>query len=116
MAYTWFSRRQPRPQRDRHNEDAPTWGRSRHDEVNTYKVDIAEELDDSETASSLSIADRVGMTVDSSSVTSAGLITVTISAGGDGHLRAKVTTSDSRVLVFPMQWRRIYSSQADPYR
>lgn len=116
MTATAF-RRPPRPpQRDWTAGGAPTWVRHRHDEVRTYRADIGDELDSGETADSVTIRDRVGVTVDSSSVSSAGLVEITVSQGGNGSLTAMVTTSGARELPVPMQWRAAYPSTYPPGR
>ena len=108
MAATAFSRRPNPPQRDYTRGNAPTWERHRHDETETYSAEVS--LDAGETASSVTIRDRVGVTVDSSAVTSAGVVSVTVSAGGDGSLIAMVTTSDGRELPVRMQWRAAWAA------
>lgn len=93
--------------------NADTWIRYRHDEKDTYKSYA--KLEGTETASSVEIKDRYGVTVDSSSVASDGLVSVTISDGGFGRLIAMVTTSTGRIIAVPMQWRKAYRNSADGY-
>ena len=103
------------PQRDWTRGGAITWPRSRIDEVDTYRADLADWLDDSETCSSVTAVDTTGVTVSSITVTSAGVISVTLSRGGNGSLGARVVTSASRVKVVPMQWRAAWAGAADAY-
>jgi len=95
--------------------DAWTWPRHRYDEVDTYRVDLADQLGASETASSVTAVDKVGMTVASITVTAAGLIEVNVTNGGNGSLNARVVTSDSRVISVPFQWRATWPGSRDAY-
>ena len=116
MAATGFFRRPSPPQRDYTRGGAFTWERTRHDETRTYRVDLSDTLESGETCSSVAINDRAGVTVDSSAVTGAGVLSVTVSEGGDGSLIAMVTTSSSRVLPVPMQWRAAWpAGRSDRY-
>lgn len=115
MAATGIQRRAPRPQRDYTRGGAWTWPRNRSDETDTYRVDLADMLDSGETCSSVTAVDRDGVTVDSIAVTGAGLLSVTVSDGGNGFLRARVVTSASRILAIPMQWRATYPGASDLY-
>ncbi|NJK31516.1 MAG: hypothetical protein HC927_03315 [Deltaproteobacteria bacterium] len=100
--YTGPERAQ-KPYRDTFQGDAITWPR-RYDETKTYKVDLSDQLDSGETCSSVAMADVSGPTISASSVTPAGVISVTVTKGG-GTATARVTTSASRILEFPLQWR-----------
>ncbi len=100
--YTGPARAQ-KPYRDTFMGDAITWPR-RHGETKTYQVDLSDQLNSAETCSSVSMADVAGPTISASSVTSAGVLSVTVTKGG-GTATARVTTSASRILEFPLQWR-----------
>jgi hypothetical protein len=93
-----------------------TWIRYRHNEKDTYPLDMSGRLEGGETADSIEILDRYGVTVDSSSVNSAGVISITISEGIEGTLKAKVTTSGGRELIERFQWRSGDRNTRDTYR
>lgn len=117
MAATAYHPRAPRPQRDYTAGGAHTWPRTRYDEVDTYPVDISdlEAIKNGATCSSVTAVDREGVTVSSISVTSGGVISVTVSSGLGGSLGARVVLSNSDVVVVPMQWRGPVHARRDPY-
>jgi hypothetical protein len=89
-----------------------TWERSSTNENNSYSIDISGILDSGETCSSVALENTYGVTVGTASVTSAGVVTVPVTAGGDGGTRALVTTSASRVLPVLFAWRANYDSDS----
>lgn len=106
-------KRAQRPHVDAFEGDAITWPR-RYDETDTYQVDISDQLNSGETCSSVSMQDVAGPTISTSSVTSAGVVSVTLTKG-HGKATARVTTSASRVLEFPLQWRATDRAAIDAY-
>ena len=103
MATPYIRRPRASPYRDPMMSGAYTWLR-RQDETDTYSLDIAGLLDSGETCSSIALADTSGPTISSPAVTSAGVLSMTVSSGS-GTTTARVTTNTARIIEIPLQWR-----------
>lgn len=99
MAATAYYRRKKRPYRDRLAGDAWTWDRDRYDEVKVYDLDISELLETNERCYGVTAEDRYGVTVPSITITAAGVLKVKVSAGSEGGLKAKISTSRAPVTL-----------------
>lgn len=113
MAVTYAHERAQAPWRDHRNGNAITWARD-NDDTDTYRVDLADWLDASETCSSVTAVNVSGPTISAITVSGAGLLAVTVTAGS-GFATARILTSASRRIDVPLQWRATDIRTRDRY-